>query len=310
MKKLLLSVAFLSATFIGANAQAISFETSEGYTAGTIHNQNGWYVVNGADGQPILYQEVSNLSSSHGTHSLRIANDQVHGWQQGTGGGSNPIIGGIYEFTTAVPHQSISFDIFISDVVGEASDYRVSPVNLTAQAYVSTVYFQYDGAIYVQGANFVELAETWASDTWYNVKIEVTGGQIVYSINDTVVHQEAATANQMGNMEEIRFVHDNYSEAGFAYIDNIRINGATFSVEDFASNFSVYPNPATNVINVANSADVINNVTITDLNGRTVKQVTVGVNDAQINISDLAQGVYILNATSNGKSFTQKIVKQ
>src|SRR5690606_26165233 len=84
----------------------------------------------------------------------------------------------------------------------------------------------------------------------------------------------------------------------------------TASTEDFASNFSVYPNPATSVINVSNSADVINNVTITDLNVRTVKQVTVGVNEDQINISDLAQGVYILNATSNGKSFTQKIVKQ
>lgn len=89
------------------------------------------------------------------------------------------------------------------------------------------------------------------------------------------------------------------------------VNVVTASVDNhLAGSFSVYPNPATNVINVSNSADVINNVTITDLNGRTVKQVTVGVNDAQINISDLAQGVYILNATSNGKSFTQKIVKQ
>ena len=87
-------------------------------------------------------------------------------------------------------------------------------------------------------------------------------------------------------------------------------NNGLASVNDFASNFSVYPNPATSVINIANSADAIDNVTITDLNGRTVKQVAVGVNDAQINISDLAQGIYILNATSNGKSFTQKIVKQ
>lgn len=89
------------------------------------------------------------------------------------------------------------------------------------------------------------------------------------------------------------------------------VNVVTASVDNhLAGSFSVYPNPATNVINVANSADVISDVIITDLNGRTVKQVAVGVNEAQINISDLAQGVYILNATSNGKSFTQKIVKQ
>src|SRR5690606_12955194 len=136
---------------------------------------------------------------------------------------------------TAVPHQSVSFDVYISDVVGDASDYRFSTVNLTAGAYVSTVYFQYDGAIFVQGTNFVELADTWASDTWYNVRIEVSGGNIIYSINNTVVHQEAATANQMGNMEQIWFLHDNYSDAGFAYFDNLVINGATASTEDFAS---------------------------------------------------------------------------
>ena len=67
------------------------------------------------------------------------------------------------------------------------------------------------------------------------------------------------------------------------------VNVVTASVDNhLAGSFSVYPNPATNVINVSNPADVISDVTITDLNGRTVKQVAVGVNDAQINISDLA----------------------
>src|SRR5690606_31080327 len=102
-----------------------------------------------------------------------------------------------------------------------------------------------------------------------------------------------------------------FSGIGFADVHIIiNVVEGTASTEDFASNFSVYPNPATNVINVSNSADVISDVTITDLNGRTVKQVTVRANDAQIYITYLAQGVYILNDTSNRKSFTKKIVKQ
>lgn len=76
------------------------------------------------------------------------------------------------------------------------------------------------------------------------------------------------------------------------------------------NNLQLYPNPAKDVVNISNSADTIENVTITDMNGRVVKNVTLGVNEGQINVSDLSQGVYILNATSNGKSFTQKIVKQ
>lgn len=75
------------------------------------------------------------------------------------------------------------------------------------------------------------------------------------------------------------------------------------------TDLKIYPNPVKDVINIVNTT-VIDNVIITDMNGRVVKQVVLGVSEGQINISDLSQGVYILNATSNGKSVTEKIVKQ
>ncbi|MFA5556953.1 MAG: T9SS type A sorting domain-containing protein [Flavobacteriaceae bacterium] len=85
----------------------------------------------------------------------------------------------------------------------------------------------------------------------------------------------------------------------------------TASTGDFASSaFSIYPNPAKDIINVANSVDAIENVTITDMNGRVVKQVAMGVNEGQINISDLNAGVYFVNINSNEGSLTTKIVKQ
>lgn len=94
---------------------------------------------------------------------------------------------------------------------------------------------------------------------------------------------------------------------GFPAITN---NGVASVDNHLVSTFSIYPNPVKDVINITNSVDTIENVTITDMNGRVVKNVTLGANEGQINISDLSQGVYILNAASNGKSFTQKIVKQ
>ena len=97
-----------------------------------------------------------------------------------------------------------------------------------------------------------------------------------------------------------------YIDNGFPAITN---NGLA-SVNDYSTfKFSVYPNPANDVINVS-YADAINTITITDLNGRIVKQVVLGANEAQINIADLSQGVYILNASANGKSITEKIVKK
>lgn len=101
------------------------------------------------------------------------------------------------------------------------------------------------------------------------------------------------------------------NSVSYGEVEDYTINvQASASTEDFANaKFSVYPNPANDVINIS-YADTINAVTITDLNGRVVKQVVLGVNEGQINIADLSQGVYILNATSNGKSVTEKIVKR
>jgi len=77
------------------------------------------------------------------------------------------------------------------------------------------------------------------------------------------------------------------------------------------NNFSVYPNPATNVVNIKSSVNTsMQTVSITDLNGRTVKTNTVSGNEAQINISDLASGVYMMNINSDEGSVTKKIVKK
>jgi len=93
---------------------------------------------------------------------------------------------------------------------------------------------------------------------------------------------------------------------------NMLIEGTTDLSTDLLhmDSFKLYPNPANDVINVSNAADAIEKVIITDMNGRVVKSVVLGVNDAQINISELSKGVYFLQATSNGASVTEKIVKK
>lgn len=95
-------------------------------------------------------------------------------------------------------------------------------------------------------------------------------------------------------------------------LDTIAISGPTANVVDVdATEFAVYPNPATNVINVANANNtLLSAINIVDLNGRTVKSMKYdGATQAQINISDLASGVYIMNIASDRGTTTKKIVK-
>lgn len=74
---------------------------------------------------------------------------------------------------------------------------------------------------------------------------------------------------------------------------------------------SVYPNPSKDVINVNSSINSFNSISIVDLNGRVVKNVNFdAVTEAQINISDLASGVYVMNVTSEKEIFSKKIVKE
>jgi hypothetical protein len=94
-------------------------------------------------------------------------------------------------------------------------------------------------------------------------------------------------------------------------LDNFSVT-QTLSNNDFlAANLSVYPNPASSVVNISNTLNaVVNTVEIADLNGRVVKTLNVNNTEAQISISDLAAGVYMLKVSTDQGTATKKIVKQ
>ncbi|WP_264520427.1 T9SS-dependent choice-of-anchor J family protein [Flavobacterium sp. N1994] len=65
-------------------------------------------------------------------------------------------------------------------------------------------------------------------------------------------------------------------------------------------NFTIYPNPSKNILNVLSKNETtINEMKITDLNGRVIKILNNNSNTIQINIEDLCIGVYFLKIVSN-----------
>lgn len=97
----------------------------------------------------------------------------------------------------------------------------------------------------------------------------------------------------------------------FLFLDSISLSTNLSNDSFLASKFSVYPNPASSVINISNTLNaVVNTVEITDLNGRTVKTQNVNNTDAEISISDLSAGVYMLKVATDQGIVTKKIVKQ
>jgi len=93
-------------------------------------------------------------------------------------------------------------------------------------------------------------------------------------------------------------------------VSNVYNTGPT-GIEEFLQNdFSVYPNPASDVLIIKNRKNkIINSITINDLTGRKIKN-REEINNSKIetDISDLASGTYLLSVVSEGKTVVQKLI--
>lgn len=130
-----------------------------------------------------------------------------------------------------------------------------------------------------------------------------------YSGNGNQQTKNLDLSSFAGQTIYIAFRHYDCTDMDYIVIDDLLITASTASIDTtLAGSFSVYPNPAKDVLNIANSIGAeINTVTVSDINGRTVKQFG---SVSQINISDLNAGVYFVNISSNEGSLTKKVVKQ
>lgn len=91
-------------------------------------------------------------------------------------------------------------------------------------------------------------------------------------------------------------------------VDTFSVDRPLSSDSFFKNNFSIYPNPVGNVLNITTKNDmVINNVSITDVNGRVVSTSSSVINS--VDVSDLSSGVYFISVETNEGKGTSKFVK-
>lgn len=312
MKKTLLSVALLLSAYFSVNAQQnISFETSEGYNPGPLFGQNSWVVMDdeeGGAGETAVV--VSTEQHSAGTQSLKFAADIEDNYLY---------YDVLKTFSVSGTTFTISQDIYIDGIDtdwGSDLDLVTGYIDDTNVALTSLVYFSYDGTINIMtgydenGDPVVEEFFTFGESSWFNIKVtfDTVAGTVTYYVNNEQVHTTNLTPGFQVNT--LGYTFGAYTTSYYA--DNLAITSGTAGVkQELASKFSVSPNPATNVVSIANTANaLVNNVTVTDLNGRTVKTAKfAGVTTAQVTISDLASGVYMLNISSDRGTATKKIVK-
>ncbi len=85
---------------------------------------------------------------------------------------------------------------------------------------------------------------------------------------------------------------------------------AAMAVTDFNKNkFSVYPNPASDVVNISGDSN-ISSVQIYDFSGKVLNNQTLNSKKIQLDVSNIQKGNYIIKVLSDGKSSSYKIIKK
>lgn len=270
------------------NWLTIDLDGSETYTGG---GGTPWETANEPQAYIIFNPGVAGVTNA--TTGTELRNFDPHGGEKYAG-----------SWAAVMPAQ---------DGTGPNDDWLVSPpVNLGATSNELTFWVK-------------SLSSSYGLER-YQVGIYVGSGTPGMSSDFTVISGATSLTAPYPNWELKTFSLDAYanqtvrvgihcvsSDAYFFMVDDFKVTTATIAGinDNLSSLLSVYPNPATNVINISNKNQLlVNGITLADVNGRTVKQLNAGdVAETQINVSDLAPGIYIMTISSDKGSMTKKIVK-
>ena len=288
--------------------QLISFEGTEGYVLGNINGQSNWTTTGTGPGTFVTNQVVSDQLATDGVNSLLITKESAFPGQ------ANPIVGAFKALGESVAYNdfTLSFDIRLTQQDANASAFEFQTVGAgpTGGVYVVRVRFTETGSILAAqtvgtSSTFETTTGTWLPNTWYRLKVVGTATGISYYLDGTRIL--TAPFFQEYNFTDLRFVHDNYG--GNGYIDRIAVNNeaalATGNVQSTNSKITVYPNPTSDYLNFSGK---VFSAQIFDAAGRTVSSSKVS--NGQVNVTNLAKGVYIVKFETENGTQTEKFIKK
>lgn len=103
------------------------------------------------------------------------------------------------------------------------------------------------------------------------------------------------------NAYEISWNMQDTTNTGCGFLDN-----ADF---DYNYSLSIYPNPTNSILNInTKNNTVLDKIVITDLTGKIILEQTQNTN--QLNVQNLASGIYILEAVSGTEKWHTKFIKK
>lgn len=109
------------------------------------------------------------------------------------------------------------------------------------------------------------------------------------------------------------YIRNRYDNIKITALNAVPPGVIALSVDDILSEkFNLYPNPATNVVNITNSENhLVNQVVVYDVAGKQLSTQTFNnKSEIQLNIENLASGSYFLHIKTNQGTAVKKLIKE
>lgn len=306
MRRIYLLSFLILFTFISRAQTHISFEENEGYELGSIHQQMGWEVTESdADGF-IQHQVISDEQASDGEWSFKNGYEPDYDWQ------FFPIFGATQLFDEPIDYTkgfTISYDILVTEQMGSDFEFVLFGTNEDDEwSPIAGVGTENRGFFYfTKDENYdFEYAESeWIPNEWNNIKVVVTENEIEYYINDNLEYSLANFSHL--DIQGFNMLHNNYGAD--AYYDNFVYESGEMGVSPhLKEGFTFYPNPVDDMVHLKGENLDGAKIGIYSLLGQEVLKTEFA---AQLDLSDLEAGIYILQITkTSGESFSQKLIKK
>lgn len=319
MQKITLLLTLMVSAFLSIQAQTyssetISFETTEGYTAGDINGQGNWITTKGPTGDFILNQTVSDEGTLDGSNTLKLTADPAYGGQ------TFAVIGALYTYDTPVSNDDAAFSasFYMSEQGFTSMSVLLGLVHFddpTEAKFRTYFNFGYDGNsdVIVKGTqpgliDNIDSGFDWQPNTWYTLKIQTAGSAVTFYIdgNELLTRELVST----GPINQLRFAHDNYG--GLAYIDNIKteINPSTLSVTDFDMNaITHFYSKDLDQLVLNSQDDAFTSVAVYNLLGQNVISTPLSKTKETVDFSSLNNGIYVVKLNVGGRTKSIKILK-
>jgi hypothetical protein len=222
--------------------------------------------------------------------------------------------------------QSMNFDVLLPCVLHEVTVYSQIAQNVTVVVSLSGNTVAHATVAVVPGPNTVTLDFPLNPATGYTITRSDTAllfrnnpnaGNLGYPF--AISNLLSITGSTAGDGYWYFFYDwsvrtpDHTCTSGRIPVQAIVLNPVSAATVDILSSLSVYPNPATNTLNISfNSSDKNCRIELMNELGQVAmtRNVTAGkgIVKETLNISELSRGVYNVHIVSNGKNYYQKVL--